>query len=682
MPWHASPFNRLLPLSWLTLARRLERQPGDASPAQNCTAETGSVRKLSSTSTKSEPASANRTRSRKLSTASLILMPAIARSALSASGPYGCRLLQYEIQIEVQETMSAASARPPPRGTPAARRLTPPPGARPRRPAPPPPDPAARPRRPPPDLSARRPTPPPGASAAPRPTPPLPPDPAARPRRPPPDPAARRLHRPAPDLADAASARPQPPAPDPAAMPASADPAATARLRLSLTPTPSPPPPAHLLGLRLRRPQKQDRRWPDLGLTGPGMSSPSPNRTPLTRDLISTPMTRPGRRSLAWKVSPSTRSRKGGPTWRGTKAWCSLTAGAEATAARGPFVPLHRPVAQEARSAQLAFANHAVQVCHPAAAEVVGCHLPRLLPVILLVLGTGPATGPSWRMTRACRRSFRYRDGLRHDTKQLSGRIRTLKQMYGFIKDMHTDSGLGRDDQGWSTASKDWWDTKIKGCPEFKKLKWRPPEYFDLLEHCFHDVAVDGSSEFVPGQEEDEALYEDEAQGNEEEEEELQGTENSPMSSSGHKRARSTSTRSTADSPIKKSKSPMLKVMKQYLHMSTRQSAERNLFLKKLGNKQENAEAKLEAAIKKAQQLAKQAGLDESSPEFYAVSHICKDEALMKFFINMETSEGRVAFLRRYCKEKKSRLVYHIDVIIVCANHVCHWTFVCLLYLC
>ncbi|WVZ95146.1 hypothetical protein U9M48_040947 [Paspalum notatum var. saurae] len=113
------------------------------------------------------------------------------------------------------------------------------------------------------------------------------------------------------------------------------------------------------------------------------------------------------------------------------------------------------------------------------------------------------------------------------------------------------------------------------------------------------------------------------------------------MSSSGHKRASSTSTRSTADSPIKKRQSPMLKVMKQYLSMSARQSAQRNMFLKELGGKKETAEAKLEDAIKKAQQLAKQAGLDESSPEFYAVSHICKDEALIKFFINMETAEGR-----------------------------------------
>lgn len=51
---------------------------------------------------------------------------------------------------------------------------------------------------------------------------------------------------------------------------------------------------------------------------------------------------------------------------------------------------------------------------------------------------------------------------LKHNRKQLGGRIRTLKQMYGFIKDMHTDSGLGRDEHGWPTASKGWWDTKTK----------------------------------------------------------------------------------------------------------------------------------------------------------------------------------------------------------------------------
>lgn len=190
----------------------------------------------------------------------------------------------------------------------------------------------------------------------------------------------------------------------------------------------------------------------------------------------------------------------------------------------------------------------------------------------------------------------------------------------------------------------------LQGCPEFKKLKWGPPTYFDLLEHCFHNVAVDGSTAFVPGQDEEEEFNEDDEQ--EDEEEEVQETEYNPMSSSGHKRGSSMSTKSTADSPVKKSKSPMVKVMRQYLNMSAKQSAQRTQYLKKLGSKQEHAEAKLDDSIKQAQQLAKQAGLGESSPEFYAVSHICKDEALMKFFINLETTDGRVAFLRRYCKEK------------------------------
>lgn len=30
--------------------------------------------------------------------------------------------------------------------------------------------------------------------------------------------------------------------------------------------------------------------------------------------------------------------------------------------------------------------------------------------------------------------------------------------MYQFIKDLHTNSGLGRDEDGWPTASAQWWD--------------------------------------------------------------------------------------------------------------------------------------------------------------------------------------------------------------------------------
>jgi hypothetical protein len=55
---------------------------------------------------------------------------------------------------------------------------------------------------------------------------------------------------------------------------------------------------------------------------------------------------------------------------------------------------------------------------------------------------------------------------LKHDRKQLSNRIRQFKGMYMFIKDLHTDSGLGRDENGWPTASLQWWEdaTKVVLC--------------------------------------------------------------------------------------------------------------------------------------------------------------------------------------------------------------------------
>lgn len=57
--------------------------------------------------------------------------------------------------------------------------------------------------------------------------------------------------------------------------------------------------------------------------------------------------------------------------------------------------------------------------------------------------------------------------------------------------------------------------------------------------------------------------------------------------------------------------------------------------------------------IKLAHQLAKDDGIVEDSVEFFAVSLICKKSELRKFFIDMETTAGRVAFLKRYVKMQK-----------------------------
>ena len=114
--------------------------------------------------------------------------------------------------------------------------------------------------------------------------------------------------------------------------------------------------------------------------------------------------------------------------------------------------------------------------------------------------------------------------------------------------------------------------------PDWKKLRHGPPEYIPMLEHIFDGVVVDGSSSFVPG------YTNANDQEHEEPEQEMPKQElppeytHSPMSTSSRKRTSSTST--TTSSPSKKTKSPMVKMMKEYLSFSSKQQAERNQYFK------------------------------------------------------------------------------------------------------
>nr|TKW02463.1 hypothetical protein SEVIR_8G246500v2 [Setaria viridis] len=236
--------------------------------------------------------------------------------------------------------------------------------------------------------------------------------------------------------------------------------------------------------------------------------------------------------------------------------------------------------------------------------------------------------------------------------------------MYQFIKDIHSDSGLGRDENGWPTATLEWWETATKLLhvqkhPEWIKLMYGPPEYLPLLEHIFDGVVVDGSSSFVPGYtnaDDQEPEEPEEPEEHEEPEQEMPEQElppeyaHSPMSTSSRKRTSSTST--TASSTNKKTKSPMVKMTKDYISFSSKQQAERNQFIKEaVCNRQDKKQAQLSNTIKQAQKLVLECGVDETSTEYYAVSQICLNDSLREFFINIPTTEGRLTFLRRYCKQ-------------------------------
>jgi len=89
--------------------------------------------------------------------------------------------------------------------------------------------------------------------------------------------------------------------------------------------------------------------------------------------------------------------------------------------------------------------------------------------------------------------------------------------------------------------------------PECKKFMYGVPTYVDQLGEMFHGVTVDGSTSCIPGQE---SIDPEECVDEEGEDADGEGFMNSPMSSNSRKRA-SNST-STATSPPKESKSPML----------------------------------------------------------------------------------------------------------------------------
>ena len=95
----------------------------------------------------------------------------------------------------------------------------------------------------------------------------------------------------------------------------------------------------------------------------------------------------------------------------------------------------------------------------------------------------------------------------------------------------------------------------------------------------------------------------------------------------------------------------MVKMMKDYISFSSKQQDERNEYIKQAICNRQDKKSQLSNTIKQAQNLVLEFGVDETSTEYYAVSQICLNESMREFFINISTAEGRLAFLKWYCKQ-------------------------------
>lgn len=197
---------------------------------------------------------------------------------------------------------------------------------------------------------------------------------------------------------------------------------------------------------------------------------------------------------------------------------------------------------------------------------------------------------------------------------------------------------------------------------ECKKFRYGVPNYMDHLEEMFRDVVVDGSTSFVAGCEEDEDQDVDDVEQDDQYGPDgfVNEYEDSPVSSSSKKRGSSTSTKSTATSPGKKSKSPLMKMVSSLVEKLTTSDKDDNLLRNvgesiatSLNEKRQkiNPIQEMGQSVKRCQQLALECGATPESVEFYAGRHLFKDPYEREFFCNIPTPEGRLRHLQRYCKE-------------------------------
>ncbi|KAG8083806.1 hypothetical protein GUJ93_ZPchr0010g7644 [Zizania palustris] len=185
---------------------------------------------------------------------------------------------------------------------------------------------------------------------------------------------------------------------------------------------------------------------------------------------------------------------------------------------------------------------------------------------------------------------------------------------------------------------------------ECKKFKLGIPAYIEFLHEMFHGVAVDGRTSCIAGDGNEDDL------ANEEED----GTQNSPLSSTSRKRG--SSTVDTATSPSKKNKSPLFKVFKGLIDtLQATNNSEANtlvqLNMKKEELRRKAREEEVEQKRKEREQedhdieqcltMAIECGATEDTDEYYMATQLFEKPYNRTVFCKFKTNEGRLGWLKR-----------------------------------
>ena len=178
--------------------------------------------------------------------------------------------------------------------------------------------------------------------------------------------------------------------------------------------------------------------------------------------------------------------------------------------------------------------------------------------------------------------------------------------------------------------------------PYLRKLQWGPPANEELLEQLFRGYTVDGSTAFVPGDDYGQNQGQDLGAG---EEEEFQGTPTSSSNQRSQRCKRSSSTSSTLTSPVKKSKSPMVKIVKD-IASTFKESVAANT-----KQMQKSANDKAAFSVKRCQELAFECGIEQTIDSVYAMSKMFETEYRREFFCGLLTQELRLGYFKKWYRD-------------------------------